>query len=66
MAHVHKYFVVSLKYKLKIQSLFAKMPVLVMNAQQRKYNPLQKKMNAEEESLSKEQREALILSEASI
>ena len=30
------------------------MPVQIMNSQQRKYHPLQKKLNAEEESLSLE------------
>ena len=42
------------------------MPVQVMNAQQRKYHPLQKKMNAEEEILSVEQRESLILSDSTV
>ena len=37
-----------------------------MNSTQRKYHPLQKKMNAEEESLSLEQREALVLSEGQV
>ena len=38
----------------------------IMNSQQRKYHPLQKKLNAEEESLSLEQREGLIVAETTV
>ena len=51
---------------ISLKILRKKMPVVQMNQQQRKYQPLLKKMNAEEENLTVNARMDLIISDKTV
>ena len=51
---------------ISLKILRKKMPVVQMNQQQRKYQPILKKMNAEEENLTVNARMDLIISDKTV